>query len=75
MEYDFLKKFFKFIYFEKEKGHEKGRERAREQWRREGGRQGGREGEREREIIPSRLCTVSAESDAGLELMNREIMT
>ena len=31
--------------------------------------------ERERERIPSRLCSVSAEPDAGLELTNREIMT
>ena len=35
----------------------------------------GRERERERERIPSRLCVVSAEPDAGLSLMNREIMT
>ena len=50
------------------------RERERE-------REGGREGERERmslgeaERIPSRLYTVSVEPDAGLDLMNREIMT
>ena len=31
--------------------------------------------EREKERIASRLCTVSAESDAGLELTNREIVT
>ena len=31
--------------------------------------------ERERERNPSRLCTVSAETDAGLELMNHEIVT
>ena len=31
--------------------------------------------ERERERIPSRLRTVSAEPDAGLELTNREIVT
>ena len=31
--------------------------------------------ERERERIPSRLYTVSAELDMGLELMNCEIMT
>ena len=31
--------------------------------------------ERERERIPSRLCTVSAESGVGLELTDREIMT
>ena len=30
----------------------------------------------EKERIPSRLCAIiSAESDAGLELMKREIMT
>ena len=31
--------------------------------------------ERERETIPSRFCNVSAEPDAGLKLMKREIMT
>ena len=31
--------------------------------------------EKERERVPSRLRTVSTELDAGLELMNREIMT
>ena len=36
---------------------------------------GGRERERERERIPSRLCIVSTEPDAGLKPMNREIMT
>ena len=30
--------------------------------------------EREEERILSRLCTVSKEPDAGLELMNHEIM-
>ena len=30
---------------------------------------------RGRESIPNRLCTVSGEPDAGLELMTREIMT
>ena len=35
----------------------------------------GREGEGETERIPSRLHTVSAEPDAGLELTNYEIMT
>ena len=35
----------------------------------------GRGRERRRERIPSRLCTVSMEPDAGLELMNHEIMT
>ena len=34
----------------------------------------GRERER-RERIPSRLCTVSTEPDAGLNLTNCEIMT
>ena len=33
------------------------------------------EGERERERIPSMLRAVSAEPNAGLNLMNREIMT
>ena len=37
--------------------------------------QRGREIDRERERIPSRLCTTSTEPDAGLKLMNREIMT
>ena len=32
-------------------------------------------GQREGERIPSRLYTVSAEPDAGLELTNGEIMT
>ena len=35
---------------------------------------GGGRGERERERIPSRLCTVSVEPDAGLELTDREIV-
>ena len=34
-----------------------------------------REREREREKIPSRLCTVSTEPDAGLDLTVCEIMT
>ena len=34
-----------------------------------------REREREGERVPSRLCTVNAEPDMGLELMNCEIMT
>ena len=29
----------------------------------------------QRERIPSRLCTVSTEPDAGLEPMNHEIVT
>ena len=33
------------------------------------------EGQRERETIPSRLHDVSTEPSAGLELMEREIMT
>ena len=35
----------------------------------------GRGRKRGREKVPSRLCTVSAESNAGLELTNREIRT
>ena len=35
----------------------------------------GREREGERKRIPSRLCTVSTESDAGLKFTNREITT
>ena len=31
--------------------------------------------EREGQRIPSRLCTVSAEADMGLDLTNCEIMT
>ena len=38
-------------------------------------REQGRGRERGRERIPSRLCIISAEPDAGLELMNCEIMT
>lgn len=33
------------------------------------------EGGREREKMPSRLCNVSVEFDAGLELINCKIMT
>ena len=40
-----------------------------------GGREGERGREREKERIPSRLPAISAEPDARLELMNREIMT
>ena len=36
---------------------------------------GGAETEEERDRILSSLCTVKAEPDAGLELMNCEIMT
>ena len=49
-----------FIHFERE------RERERES-------RGG--AERERQRIPSRLCTISAEPDVGLEVTNHEIMT
>ena len=35
----------------------------------------GRGRQRGRERIPSRLCTVSIEPDAGLESTNREITT
>ena len=54
------------IYFEREREREKEREREHA-W----GRGREREGERE---SPSRLHTVSAEPDMGLELMNSEIM-
>ena len=53
-----------FIYFER--GRETELERARVG-------EGQREGEGER--IPSRLHTVSAEPDVGLDLTNQEIMT
>ena len=52
-----------FLYFEREQ------ERALAERQRE------RERERERERIPSSLRTLSAESDAGLELRNHEITT
>ena len=45
------------------------REREREQHEQRRGR------ERERKRIPSRLCTVSAEPEAGLDLMDLETMT
>ena len=48
------------------------RERERERERASGG---GAERERERKRIPSRLCTVSAEPEAGLDPTNREIVT
>ena len=51
--------FLQFIYFFWEKKHKWGKGRERER------------GER----IPSRLCTVSPEPDAGLEPTNCEIMT
>ena len=47
------------IYFEREYAHA-----SRERAQREG----------ERESIPSKLCAVSAEPNAGLDLMNCEIM-
>ena len=37
--------------------------------------EGQRERERERERIPSGLCAVSTEPNAGLDPLNREIMT
>ena len=40
-----------------------------------GGAKKERERDRERERIPNKLPTVSAEPDAGLELMNSKIMT
>ena len=42
---------------------------------REGQRKREKEGERGREIIPSRLRTVSAEPDTGLEPRNHRIVT
>ena len=50
------------FYFERERERERERTRAQV-------------GEGQRERIPSRLHIVSAEPDAGLELMDREIMT
>ena len=48
------------------------RERAR---KRERVSRGGAERERGRERIPSRLCTVSTETDVGFDPTNCEIMT
>ena len=48
--------------------------RQRQKWLMGGGGGGVGRG-RERGRIPSRLCTVSPEPDAGLEPTNREIMT
>ena len=45
-------------------------ERQRERERMSGGG-----AEIEREGIPSRLCTVSTESNEGLNLMNHKVMT
>ena len=67
-----------FIFREggKEGGREGGGERERER-ERERKRTHAGVGQREREgdRIPSRLCTVRTEPDAGLELTNREVMT
>ena len=56
--------FLKFIYFEREREREREREKERE-------RKLGKGRETGRERIPSRLLTVNA----GLKLMNHEIMT
>ena len=53
-----------FIYFERDRGREREREGGRE-----------RERERGRERIPSRVSTVSTESNVGLDLINHEITT
>ena len=52
--------FFKVYLVLKERAREGGTERKKE---------------RESESVTSRLCFVSAEPNAGLELVNREIMT
>ena len=56
----YIKKKFKFIYFERQsvKAH-----------------MGEEQRESDRERIPSRLHNVSREPNVGLELMNQEIMT
>ena len=51
-----------FAYFERERKRVRGRDRERER-------------ERERERLPSRLCAVSTELDAGLDPTNCEIVT
>ena len=59
-----------FIYFERENERERERKREREStpaW--------GEVEREERERIPSRLHAVSAEPDAGLYLMNPEVIT
>ena len=56
------------VFILKEREREGASEPACEQGR-------GREKGRGRERIPSRLCIVSAEPDAGLELTNCEIVT
>ena len=48
------------------------REREREHICRQGR---GRERERKRERVPSRICDVRVEPDAGLQLTNCEIVT
>ena len=66
--------FFKFLYCEKERErHTCGRAEREEERERESERQ--KERDRETERDPSRLHTVNTESDGGLELTNREIMT
>ena len=61
-----------FIYFEKEREYMCVHARG---WGRERKSMSRGEAERARERTPSRLCTVSLESDAGLEPTNCEIMT
>ena len=56
------------IYFDKERETDRDRETERVV-------QVGRGRERGRKRTPSRLSAVSAEPDAGIELMNRELMT
>ena len=58
-----FKKILKFIYFDRERERE---HLCAHKWGR---------AERWRDRILSRLCTVSAEPDVGLKLMNCEIMT
>ena len=49
-----------FLLRQRKREWDKGRERGKE---------------RERERVPSRLCTVIAEPDVGLDLANYKIMT
>ena len=65
---------FEFQSFFKKNKKRLLKERERERERERAG-EGQRERGRERERIISRLHAVSAESNAGLEPMNREIMT
>ena len=51
------------------------REREREKARKRERASTVGEEQRERERMPSRILTVSAEPDVGLELTNRKIMT